>query len=87
MAPSQEKTPISVDVPDKELLPSEESSAMAPLTSDDNHELAPVIHLDFAEGNPEPVLTCTNQNPDLSLNLNVIPNPVLDQGLDQALGA
>ena len=29
----------------------------------------------------------TNQNPDLSLNSNVIPNPILDKSLEQALGA
>ena len=87
MAPSQEKTPISVGGPDNKLPPSEESSARAPLTSDDDHESAPVIHLDFAEGNPKPVLTSANLNPDLSLNSNTIPNPTLDQSQDQTLGA
>ena len=50
---------------------------MAPLAANVEHESAPAIQLDFN----------TNQNPDSSLNSNVIPNPILDKSLDQALGA
>ena len=59
---------------------------MALLTSDDDHELAPVFELDL-ESNPKTLEPSNDQNPDLSLNSNVFQNPTLDKSPAQALGA
>ena len=59
---------------------------MALLTSDDDHESAPVFELDL-ESNPETLEPSNDQNPDLSLNSNVFQNPTLVKSPAQALGA
>ena len=85
--PSPDKTPANVNAPEIMLPPSEEPSAMALLTSDDDPNSAPVTDLDLADGTSKPAPTDESPNPSLGPNLNMAPNPILDQNQDQVSGA
>merc|ERR1711954_37620 len=86
LAPSQGGTAASDEAMDNVLPPSVESSVMALRTSDDDQETAPVFELDL-EPNPETLEPSNKQDPDLSLESNVLQNPTLDKSPANALGA
>ena len=90
--------PVKTPETDKDLNskppPSDEPSALALLTSDDNQlspdpESTPVPDPGLTDGNPESTLSGANPNPNLNLNLNldITPNPILEQNPDHTIGA
>ena len=78
------KTPVTDKALNNKLPPSDQSSAMALLTSDNDPESTPAT-----DGKSEPTLSGANLNPNLGLNLDpdITPDPTLDQNSDHTIGA